>query len=202
MEREQRELIFVCVSNRGRSVFAEFSFRKIIDELDSRLLDRVKVTSAGFIPQAIADHIAELQISIPEPFSGRPIPDTTRAFLSERGIVIPPDWRSRELTSAMLEAANLIITAIPQQKEDLVNRCQEAGTKIFTIREISRWDGYLKFEDFSGIPRDESYWNYVEEDEEYVKTILSEMETCLTRALPHILGELGCGKLKKELSEC
>ncbi|MGO9567198.1 MAG: hypothetical protein ACLP5H_06640 [Desulfomonilaceae bacterium] len=194
MEKVQLHLLFVCVSNRGRSVFAEFFFRKIISELENGLFDRVKVTSAGFIPQAIRDHVAELQIGIPEPFYNRPVAETTRAFLSERGIVVPPDWRSRELTSEMVEEANLIITAIPEQKEDLLKLYPEAEAKIVTVREISRWHRRLRFEDLSTLPGDSSYWNYVEEDADYVKTILSEMEESLTQALPHIFRNLGCGE--------
>lgn len=191
MEKEHFHVVFVCVSNRGRSVFAEFFLRKLLNELENGLLDRIEVTSAGFIPQAIKVHVAELKIAIPEPFYGRPIPETTRAFLSERGIVVPPGWRSRELTTAMVEKADLVITAIPQQKEDLLNRYPEARAGIFTIREISRWDGRLVFEDFSELPKDNTYWGYVEEDPHYVTTILDEMEQCLTKAIPHILSELG-----------
>lgn len=193
MEKEPFQVVFVCVSNRGRSVFAEFFFRKIISERDEGLLNRDKVLSAGFVPQAIRDHVAELRIGFPEPFYNRPMPETTRSFLSERGIIVSPDWRSRELTSAMVQEANLIITAIPQQKEDLLNLYPEAGAEILTIREISQWNGYLRFEDFSGLPTDNTYWSYVEEDADYVATILSEMEERVTRAVPHILRRLGFG---------
>ncbi len=188
---EQVNLVFVCVSNRGRSVLAEFLLPRIVNETAEDLLDRIKVTSAGFIPQAIKDHLAELNIDIPAPFYGRPMAETTRSFLAERGAIVPPDWRSKELTAATVEEADLIITAIPQQKEDLSNLYPDTRAKIFTIREISRWDGRLKFEDFTRLPKDNTYWEYVEENEEYVTTILCEMEECLTLAFPHILRQLG-----------
>jgi protein-tyrosine-phosphatase len=193
MDKAPVQIVFVCVSNRGRSVFAEFFFRKLIGEQNDGLLDRIKVSSAGFIPQAIKDHVAKLRIGFPEPFYNRPMPETTRSFLCERGIVVSPDWRSRELTSAMVKQANLIITAIPEQKQELVNLYQEASAEILTIREISQWGGYLRFEVLSGLPQDPSYWRYVEEDADYVATILSEMEESLTRAVPHILKRLGFG---------
>ncbi|MFH1112513.1 MAG: hypothetical protein V1792_01205, partial [Pseudomonadota bacterium] len=185
--KEQVDLVFVCVSNMGRSVFAEFFLPKIIREAAGDLLGRFNTTSAGFIPQAIKDHLAELNIDIPDPFYGRPIPETTRSFLAGKGIIVPPDWRSKELTPAMVEGADLIITAIPQQKEDLCSLYPETTGKILTIREISRWEGGLKFESFTRLPKDNTYWEYVEEDEDYVTTILSEMEKCLTLAFPHIL---------------
>ena len=83
---KQSHLVFVCVSNRGRSVFAEYFMKEIFNEPFRELGDRVKVTSAGFVPQAIKDQTAELQIGFPEPFFGRPMAEATRTFLSERGI--------------------------------------------------------------------------------------------------------------------
>jgi len=67
---KQFHLVFLCVSNLGRSPFAELFFRKMIDDLNHGLADRVNVMSAGFIPQAIKDHAARLQIGFPEPFYG------------------------------------------------------------------------------------------------------------------------------------
>lgn len=193
MEKEQAHLIFVCVSNRGRSVFGEFFFRKLINDMDRGIRDRVRVSSAGFVPQAIKDQVGELQIGFPQPFYDRPMAEPTRLFLLERGIDVPREWKSRELTPEMVADAHLIITAIPPQKEDLVNLYPEARAKIATIREISQWDTPFSFEDLTQLPKDESYWMYVEEDEEFVKNILTEVEQSLTQALPHILSRLGCG---------
>ncbi len=188
---KQSHLVFVCVSNRGRSVFAEYFMRKIFSEPSRGLGEQVKVTSAGFIPQAIKDQIAELQIGFPEPFFSRPMAEATRTFLSERGMSVPADWRSKELTTDMVNDATLLITAIHPQKDDLVRLYPEAAAKIRTIREISRWEEPFLFEDLTRLPKDDSYWHYVEEDEEFVKTILSEVERSLTRALPDILNRLG-----------
>jgi len=105
---------------------------------------------------------------------------------------VPKDWRSRALTAAMVKEADLVITAIPPQKEDLVKLHPDAGAKIFTIREISRWEGHLKFEELAGLPEDDTYWNFVEQDPDYVREILMEVEESLKRALEHILTRLGC----------
>lgn len=187
MEKDQVDLIFVCVSNRGRSVFAEFFVRKLLSELTDGECHKVRVTSAGFIPRAIKDQMAELHIRFPEPFYDRPMAETTRTFLLERGIVVPPDWRSRELTPEMVRNADLIITAIPQQEEDLLRLYPDAATKISTFRKISRWEEPFTFEDLTGLPKDNSYWNYVEEDVDYVNTMLSEVERSLLQAFPQIL---------------
>ena len=95
------------------------------------------------------------------------------------------------MTSAIVREADLIITALPQQKEELLNLYPEAGADILAIREIAQRNGYLKSEDFSGLPKDDTYWDYVEENPSYVTAILSEMEESLTQAFPRILSELG-----------
>lgn len=192
--KRHRAIWSSCVSVTAvEACSRSFFFRKMIGEQNERLLDRVKVSSAGYIPRAIKEHVAELGIGFPEPFYNRPLPETTRSFLFERGIVVSLDWRSKELTSAMVQEANLIVTAIPQQKEDLLNLYPSANGEILTIREISQWNGYLRFEDLSGLPTDNTYWSYVEEDTDYVAAILAEMEESLTRAFPHILRRLGLG---------
>jgi protein-tyrosine-phosphatase len=194
MEKDHVHLVFVCVSNRGRSVFAEFFFRKLLSELNDGRCNMVRVTSAGYIPQAIKDQMAELHIRFPEPFYDRPMAETTRTFLWERGIVVPPGWRSRGLTPEMVKNADLIITALPQQEEDLLSLYPDAGAKISTFRKISGWEEPFTFEDLTGLPKDNSYWNYVEEDVDYVNTILSEVERSLIQAFPQILSRLGCGQ--------
>ncbi|MGB4224273.1 MAG: hypothetical protein WBJ54_10710, partial [Syntrophorhabdus sp.] len=67
---------------------------------------------------------------------------------------------------------------------------------IFTIREISQWEGYLLQEDydFNKIPRDGSLWSYVEENFDYVANILSEIEKMLIKAYPNIMIRMGFSK--------
>ncbi len=95
------------------------------------------------------------------------------------------------MTPAMVEEADLIVTALPYQKEDLMALYSEAAARIVTAREISQRTGYLKFEDPTGLPQDGTYWNHVENDPDYVRTILAEMEDCLKQAFPAILARLG-----------
>jgi acyl-CoA synthetase (AMP-forming)/AMP-acid ligase II len=63
--------------------------------------------------------------------------------------------------------------------------------KMWTIREICQWDGYLLLEDFSGYPLDDRLWDHIEEDMPYVSAMLAEMERLLIRAAPFILERLG-----------
>jgi len=191
--KEPLRLIFVCIGNRNRSPFAEFFFSDLISERDKILVDRIRVTSAGFIPKKMKNKMAELNINPPEPFFGRPIAESTRIALLSHDIIVPNEWRTSPLTPEIVDEADMIITVLPDQKKDLLELYPKIKTKIFTIREISRWDGYLVQEDygFKDIPEDNTLWNYVEENPDYVSNILYEMERMLVRAYPHILEHLG-----------
>ncbi|MCX5805917.1 MAG: hypothetical protein NT010_07605 [Proteobacteria bacterium] len=137
--------------------------------------------------------MVELNISLPEPLFGRPIAESTRAALLSHNIIVPDEWRTSGLTPEVVDEADMIIAVLPDQKKDIAELYPENEFKIFTIREVSRWDGYLVQEDygFKDIPEDNTLWNYVEENPDYVSSILSEMERMLVRAYPHILEHLG-----------
>jgi protein-tyrosine-phosphatase len=184
-------LIFVCVCNRVRSAFSEFLFPKMMGEKDARLDGRVKVSSAGFIPQKLKDHLARVPVKFPEPFYNRPMAEITRAILFKKGIVVPEEWRSKELNSEMVKDADLVITALPEQKEELISLFPKAQAKIFTIKEMARWDGYLLSEDFTVPPMDDTFWDYVDGNPEYVSKIIALTEEMLIRAYPNILKHLG-----------
>jgi len=186
-------LVFVCIGNRNRSPFAEFFFSKLINQSDNQFIDAIKITSAGFLPQRMKDKMAALKIGAPDPFFGRPLAQTTRTVLLRLGITVSDGWRTRELTPEMVEQANLIITALPGQKNDIIRLYPNVAERIFTMREISQWDDYLLQEDydFKEIPRDSTLWDYVEENYEYVTNILLEMEKMLIKAYPNIMGKLG-----------
>lgn len=185
------EIIFVCISNRVRSVFAEFLFRKMLGERDKRLRDEISVSSAGFIPQKMRNLFAELNIQFPVPFYNRPMSEITWSTLVGKGIKVPDQWRSKELTPEMLKESDLIITALPIQKEGLTQLFPEIGSKIFTLREISNWNDYLTLDDVSGVPLDNTFWYYVEENPKYVSKVHSEVEEILVRGFPNILEKLG-----------
>ncbi len=183
-------VIFVCISNRVRSVFAEFLFKKMVVEKDQRLMNEIGISSAGFIPQKMRNLFKELNILFPNPFYNRPMSEITRSALIEKGIEIPDKWRSKELTSEMVKESDLIITALPYQKEALSQLFPEVGSRFFTLREISQWKGHLTLDDVTGVPLDNTFWHYVEENPIYVSKVLWEVEEILIRAFPNILRKL------------
>lgn len=199
--RRPFHLIFVCISNRVRSVFAEFLFPKMMSERDERLVDKVKVSSAGFVPQTLRDRLAKVHVSFPEPFYNRPMAETTRVSLLKKGITVPDVWRSKELSPEMVKGADLLITALPEQKEELINLYPRDRFKIFTTREMSQWEEYLLFEDFGVCPMDHTFWDYVEENPDYVSRVISAMEETLIRAFPNILKQLGIREHGKRKSQ-
>jgi protein-tyrosine-phosphatase len=98
----------------------------------------------------------------------------------------------------MVENADLMITALPEQKEELISLFPKAQAKIFTLREMSKWDGCLFFEDFAIPPMDETFWDYVEEDPDYVSKVISITEETLIQAFPNILKQLGVSEERKK----
>lgn len=180
-------VVFVCVGNRVRSVFGEF----FLIDMFSKKGEDIAVSSAGFVPQILKDQLAEVNIRFPEPFYNRPMSELTMTALLEKRISVPEGWRSKELSLEMIKEADLIITALAAQKEDISSLYKEARNKVFTIRDLSKRDDYLFFEDFSAVPLNDNYWHYVEEDPEYVSKTLRAWEETLIRAIPNIIKQLG-----------
>lgn len=179
-------LLFLCVANRVRSPFAEFYCRDTFSKRD----DDIIVYSAGFFPRALKDHLAEFEISIPDPFYGRPMSELTRLSLLEKGIFVPEDWRSREMTAEMLMTADLVITALPAQKEELQELYQEIRDKIFLIGDLIGMDENLFFEDFTMVPFDNDFWYNCEENPRYVLKTFRILGESLIKAIPAIIDKL------------
>jgi len=179
-------LLFVCIGNRVRSVFAEFF---MMDMFGKSGLE-IAVSSAGFLPQRLKDQLAKGNIPSPEPFYNRPMSELTMTALREKGIHIPEGWRSRELSPEMIKNANLLITALGMQKDELLSRYEDQRDKIFSIRDLLKTEDYLFFEDFAKVPMNANFWQYSEEDPEYVAKVLRTWEQTLIKAIPTIIEQL------------
>jgi len=181
---------FVCVRNRVRSTFAKF----YLEDFFRKSGEKATVSSAGFVPQALKDHLDKARIPWPEPLFNTSMSSMTREFLLEKGIEVPEGWRSKELSPEMVERSKLIVTALVPQKRELCDLYRHACDKIFAIRELSENTGYLLSEDFSALPLDQNYWYYAEEERKYVSRVLREWEKILVGAIPNIAARLGMGK--------
>jgi protein-tyrosine-phosphatase len=181
---------FVCVRNRVRSIFAEFYLRDFFGKSGRK----ATVFSAGFVPQVLKDQLKKARIPFPEPLFNASMSRWPKEFLVEKGINVPQDWRSKELSREMIDRSELIVTALVPQKQELCELYKEACDKIFAIRELSENTGYLVSEDFSALPLDQNYWYYAEEEPQYVSRVLREWEKTLVSAIPNIIRRLGMGK--------
>jgi protein-tyrosine-phosphatase len=167
-------VLFVCVGNRVRSVFAEFFLMDLFGKRDLE----------------IKDHLTENRIPSPEPFYNRPMSEVTMNVLRKKGIQFFEDWRSKELNLEMIKNANLLITALGMQKDELSGRYEDERDKIFSIRELLKTEDYLFFEDFTKIPLNANFWQYCEEDTAYVTKVLRTWEETLIEAIPNIIKQL------------
>jgi hypothetical protein len=163
----------------------------MISERDERLVGKIKVSSAGFIPQKFRDHLAKFRLRFPEPFYNRPMAEITRTTLLKKGFDVPEEWRSKELTPKMVEEADLVITALSEQKEELIRLYRKAHGKIYTIRDMSNWDGTQFIGNFEILPKDDTFWEYIEGNTDYAFKVISLTEETLIRAYPNILKQLG-----------
>jgi protein-tyrosine-phosphatase len=190
----RRLLVFVCIGNRNRSPFAEFFFAKLIRERNKGLAHHLRLSSYGFIPQKVKEKLAAMNVGFPDPFFGRPLALSTRTVLLKEGIAAPELWKTRALTPEVVKEADMIITVLLEQKMELIDLYPEAVTKIFTIREISHWEGPLSWEGdlrHKWTRSDINFWDYFEENIDHVSIALSEMRKMLTMAYPDIIDNLG-----------
>jgi hypothetical protein len=166
----------------------------VISERNKELAPKIRLSSYGFIPQKIKEKMAAMHIGFPDPFYGRPLALSTRTVLLKEGIAVPDRWKTKPLTPEIVKQADMIITVLPEQKTDLIDLYPEAVSKVFTIRETSRWDGHLSWEDdlkHKRIPSHINFWDYVEENIDHVSIALSEMKKMLIMAYPDIVDKLG-----------
>ncbi len=184
-------VLFVCVRNRVRSVFAQYYLEKLLREKNEILAENIKISSAGLFPRYFNVILDQANIPLPDPFFDRDMSDVVREFLRKKGIASPDGWRSKPLTPEQVSEADLVIVALSAQKEEISEQYPDACKKVFTFREMAAFDEPILFESFSGLPMDDTFWEYCEEDPPYVTKVINEVEDLLTLGFPHILKQLG-----------
>ena len=187
----ERHVLFICVRNRVRSVYAEFYLRKQLDESIDRPTDNIKISSAGLNPKVLKKFLDEAGISPPEPFFHTDMSAIVRERLRAKDIHVPDLWRSKPLTSEMVRAADLIVTALTWQKDEIERAYAPFCSNIFTFKELAEWDDTVLFETLSGLPMDSSFWDYCEEDRIYVTKVINEVENLMDLGFQNMLRQLG-----------
>ncbi len=186
-----KNLLFVCIRNRVRSPFAEFLFRKMLQERSKGAEPQITVASAGFYPPGLREEFVTKGVSTPDHLYGVSMSGPTLEELGRRGASPPEGWKSRELVADDVRNSDLIVVALEQQKEELLGFYPEALGKVFTTREISGQEKPLIHEVFSILPFDDTFWTFCEESPDYVGKVLSEMEEVLISGYDTMLRHLG-----------
>lgn len=141
-------VLFVDEANRCRSVLAEYRLQEMLSKRKDMLAQEVEVASAGigYSPESI-DWLKAQGKHYDKPSAKFGLPPYPYAIESMkwRGLDISKS-RSKELTQAMVERANLIIAFEDSQKEKVYPRAQG---KVFTLQEFVGYTGYLLNIDWS-----------------------------------------------------
>ncbi|MFC6286323.1 hypothetical protein ACFP3Q_17840 [Nocardioides sp. GCM10027113] len=110
---EPLRLLFVCTANICRSPFLELYARSVV-------ADHVEVASAGT-----------------HGWDAHPVSDDIAAELVDRG-VDPAPFRSRRLTTEMIEQADLVLTAERVHRQFILDDHPAAFRKVLTVGQAVR----------------------------------------------------------------
>lgn len=186
-----RHVLFLCLRNRVRSVFAEYFIREMLKRESEGLAENLIVFSAGFYPEEVKEFLDKANVSPPVPFYGIDMSGVARELMREKGMVVPDIWESKALTPEMVEIADLIVVALPPQKGELSLLYPEHGRKVVTLRELAQSEEFVAFEGFSDVPMEGDVWGHCEGNPSYVTKTILEVENLLIMAYPRILERLG-----------
>lgn len=113
---EPLRVLFVCTANICRSAYAEALARHALGDDGS-----VEFTSAGV--HGLVDH---------------PIDDDMAAELAARGVEDIAGFRSRRLTMAMVDEADLVLTAESRHRQFIIDDRPAAFRRVFTLGQFER----------------------------------------------------------------
>lgn len=188
-----KSVLFVCAFGRGRSVTSEHILRKMLRERDEKLASRIKISSAGFFLEGDAKWLKGFGLELPEKIYGkRPYQNLTKV-LQKRGIDLS-NFRSKELTTSMVEEADLIILSEedpPFRKIALTTSWPFAKDKAFTLREFvqPRVEGkHLISEDPHAQPFIDD--EFIDFSPEYWDACVAEIEAFLSQSMGKFLNYL------------
>lgn len=192
-----KSLLFVCGNNKGRSVVSEYLFRNMLKERDEKLVSRVMVSSSGIDVEQDAEWFKGFGLSRPEPIFGRQPYRNLTALLKRRGIDTS-GHRSRELTKAMVEEADLIIISDeypPFRKEAILSLWPSVAGKSFTFSEFVEAKVEDKVKGQYLLSEDPNAQPYADEDSidfspQYWDAIVAEIKGYLAQKMDKFLSYL------------
>ena len=143
-----KHVLFVCAVNRFRSVVAEYYLREIIQKRKGSLKEiRVSSAGVGLSPEDI-QLLAAHGEHYDRPVFGIPPYPYAIESMKRRQIDISGN-RSKELTKAMVDEAELIIVFQDSQRDQICSLYPLSEGKVYTLQELVGYDGYLVNIDYS-----------------------------------------------------
>jgi protein-tyrosine-phosphatase len=143
-----KNVLFVCAVNRFRSVVAEYYLKEIMQKREDSL-KQIRVSSAGV---GLSPEDSQLLATYGEHwdrpvFGLSPYPYAIES-LKRRRIDISSS-RSKELTKAIAEGADLIIVFQDSQRDQIWSLYPSSQGKVYTLQGLVGYDGYLVNTDYS-----------------------------------------------------
>jgi protein-tyrosine-phosphatase len=143
-----KHLVFVCAVNRFRSVVAEYYLRELLQKGGDGF-EEIRVSSAGV---GLSPEDRQLLASHGEhwdrPAFGLPPYPYAITSMKRRQIDISGS-RSKELTRATAEVADLIVTFQDSQIDQICSLYPPSQGKVHTLQGLVGYDGYLVNTDYS-----------------------------------------------------
>lgn len=184
-----KQVLFICIFNRSRSVVAEYLVRNMLDHKGSDYAMNVTVSSAGLLSKGLTHWFHIRNIPLPRPLFNQPPSKAVQTALLKQGIDIS-QHRSRPVTRAMLERSDIIIPMVSLLKEEIISSYPETEGKVFLPKELLGEEVDFFWEEPSVAPYDRDYLDFVHDDMGYVVAVIDEIDEFLQRALPAILSRL------------
>ena len=181
-------VLFVCAVNRFRSVVGEYRLREMLNRGKDTLVQELEVTSAGcgLSPEDVKMLEAEGKLWDKPVFGLPPYPYAIDS-MRRRGLDISTS-RSKELTDAMVNRADLIIVFEDSQKQKILSLYSSANEKVFTLQELVGYTGYLANIDYSipgCVPNpDTKSWTF---PDFYLEASITEIEHMLWWGIDKII---------------
>lgn len=189
MTLENKLLVFVCIFNRERSPIAEYLYRDRLRKKAPEYLDRIHVSSGGFIGREIAEWIRVKEIPLSDPVFGQPPSDRVRLRLRDRGIDIS-HFRSKQIDRETLMDCTMAIPLLGVLKRDLIAEYPDVAYKTFAAEEIAGADFRFTWEDRSLFPGGSDFVDFVHKNDKFIDDTIDQIEEFLYRGWDEILSRL------------
>lgn len=181
-----KHVLFVCIFNVKRSVVAQHMLHKMLSRESGDYTAKIKVSSAGFVGQEIAEWFKNNAIPYPDPLFNRTAPPLIQDVMKNRGFDIA-GHRSRPVNKEILNRSHLIIPLLTILKRDLIAAYPEIEKKIVLPSELLENETTFLWEDTTAVPNDSRMYDFAHGNKAYVTDVINEIEGFLKKSFGQIL---------------